>query len=151
MLPGGPGDSRFILAQLRGRGIFSFPHPKQSSAKVVRRNSGFTTRGYLETTRGLLQPEEIDLLPFAAQLMTLECGMPFLAEYLQGHIYFKPHAPDHNLLRCRTQFQLVKSMQDEAHRLAASFGAGPKSRELRGAAAGVASRTLCGRWHAPAG
>ena len=77
------------------------------------------TRGYLETTRGLLQPEEIDLLPFAAQLMTLECGMRFLADYLQGDIYFKTHAPDHNLLRCRTQFKLVRSMEDEADRMAA--------------------------------
>ena len=51
--------------------------------------------------------------------MTLECGMSFPAEYLQGHTYFKTHAPDHNLLRCRTQFQLVKSMQDDADRMAA--------------------------------
>jgi hypothetical protein len=91
----------------------------QSSARVVRRNSGFTTRGYLETTRGLLQPEEVELLPFAAQLMTLECGMRFLAEYLQGRIYFKAHAPDHKLLRCRKQCKLVRSMQDEADRMAA--------------------------------
>jgi len=75
----------------------------------------------LETTRGLLQPEEVDLLPFAAQLMTLECGLRFLADYLQGELHFKTHAPDHNLLRCRTQFCLVQSLQDEADRMAAIF------------------------------
>lgn len=77
------------------------------------------TRGYLEATRGLLRPEEFDLLPFAAQLMTLECGMRFLADYLQGDIYFKTHAPDHNLLRCRTQFKLVKGMEDTVDQTAA--------------------------------
>ena len=69
------------------------------------------TRGYLEATRGLLQQEELDLLPFAAQLMTLECGMRFLTDYLQGDIYFKTHAPDQNLRRCRTQFKLVEDME----------------------------------------
>ncbi|MCJ7512848.1 MAG: aminoglycoside phosphotransferase family protein [Anaerolineales bacterium] len=77
------------------------------------------TRGYLEATRGLLQQEEVDLLPFAAQLMTLECGMRFLADYLQGDIYFKTHAPDHNLLRCRTQFKMVQGMEAAADRMAA--------------------------------
>jgi Ser/Thr protein kinase RdoA (MazF antagonist) len=77
------------------------------------------TRGYLEATRGLLQQAEVDLLPFAAQLMTLECGMRFLADYLQGDIYFKTHAPGHNLLRCRTQFKLVKGMEDTAAQMAA--------------------------------
>jgi Ser/Thr protein kinase RdoA (MazF antagonist) len=77
------------------------------------------TRGYLEATRGLLQQSEIDLLPFAAQLMTLECGMRFLADYLQGDIYFKTHAADHNLTRCRTQFKLVEGMEKEEDRTTA--------------------------------
>jgi Ser/Thr protein kinase RdoA (MazF antagonist) len=77
------------------------------------------TRGYLEATRGLLQKEEVDLLPFAAQLMTLECGMRFLADYLQGDIYFKTRAPDHNLRRCRTQFKLVEGMEKAVDQTAA--------------------------------
>jgi Ser/Thr protein kinase RdoA (MazF antagonist) len=77
------------------------------------------TRGYMEATRGFLEQEEVDLLPFAAQLMTLECGMRFLADYLQGDTYFKTRRPEHNLDRCRTQFKLVKGMEDATEQMAA--------------------------------
>jgi len=43
--------------------------------------------------------------------MTLECGIRFLADYLDGDVYFKTHYPDHNLDRCRTQFKLVSDME----------------------------------------
>jgi hypothetical protein len=45
--------------------------------------------------------------------MTLECGIRFLADHLQGDVYFKVHRPNHNLDRCRTQFALVKSIEDQ--------------------------------------
>ncbi len=77
------------------------------------------TRGYMEAAGGFLQQEEVDLLPLAARLMTLECGMRFLADYLQGDTYFKTRRPEHNLDRCRTQFKLVKGMEAAADRMAA--------------------------------
>jgi hypothetical protein len=46
-----------------------------------------------------------------AKLMTLECGVRFLTDYLNGDKYFKIHRPDHNLDRCRTQFKLVADME----------------------------------------
>ena len=45
--------------------------------------------------------------------MTLECGMRFLADYLQGDVYFKIHRPKHNLERARTQFRLVADMEEK--------------------------------------
>jgi Ser/Thr protein kinase RdoA (MazF antagonist) len=68
-------------------------------------------RGYLEATGGFLDREELELLPLAAILMTLECGMRFLEDHLRGDIYFKTTRPDHNLDRCRTQFKLVEGME----------------------------------------
>ena len=53
------------------------------------------------------------MLPWGAKLMTLECGMRFLTDYLEGDHYFKTHRPGQNLDRCRTQFKLVRDM--EAH------------------------------------
>jgi len=53
------------------------------------------------------------MMPFAIKLMTLECGMRFLTDYLDGDKYFRVHSPDHNLVRCRTQFKLVEEI--EAH------------------------------------
>jgi hypothetical protein len=45
--------------------------------------------------------------------MTFECGIRFLTDYLQGDTYFKIHREGHNLDRCRTQFALVKSIEDQ--------------------------------------
>ena len=43
--------------------------------------------------------------------MTLECGMRFLTDYLEGDVYFHTVRPGHNLDRARTQIALVKDME----------------------------------------
>ena len=53
----------------------------------------------------------MELLPMGAKVMTFECGMRFLTDYLQGDTYFKIHREEHNLDRCRTQFKLVSDME----------------------------------------
>ena len=45
--------------------------------------------------------------------MTVECGMRFLTDYLEGDTYFKIHREGHNLDRCRSQFQLVRSIESQ--------------------------------------
>lgn len=69
------------------------------------------TKGFLEGCRGKLTENEVTMLPMGAKLMTLECGMRFLTDYLQGDTYFKIHRENHNLDRCRTQFGLVADME----------------------------------------
>ena len=69
------------------------------------------TEGYLHTAKDSLWAKEIEYLPFSAKLMTLECGMRFLADYLNGDTYFKTAYPEHNLVRCRTQLALVADME----------------------------------------
>lgn len=69
------------------------------------------TKGYMEGCQGSLTKEEIRLLPMGAKLMTFECGIRFLGDYLNGDVYFKIHRPEHNLDRCRTQFCLVADME----------------------------------------
>lgn len=68
-------------------------------------------KGYLEMAKDVLTADEIISLPWGARLMTLECGMRFLADYLQGDVYFKTAYPEHNLVRARTQFRLVDEME----------------------------------------
>ena len=75
------------------------------------------TRGFLEELSGSITPKEIELLPFSARLMTYECGIRFLADYLNGDTYFKIHRPAHNLDRCRTQFKLVADMEKKAEQM----------------------------------
>ena len=46
-----------------------------------------------------------------AKVMTYECGMRFLTDYLEGDHYFKIQREGHNLDRARTQFKLVADME----------------------------------------
>ena len=77
------------------------------------------TRGFLEGAQGSLTPAELEYLPWGARLMTLECGIRFLTDYLDGDHYFHIHYPEQNLDRCRTQFKLVKDMEEQFADMAA--------------------------------
>ena len=69
-------------------------------------------RGFLSEAGQVMGRREIELLPMGAKLMTLECGMRFLADHLNGDKYFRIHRPGHNLDRAHTQFALVRSMEE---------------------------------------
>ena len=69
------------------------------------------TKGFIEGCDGKLTDEEIKALPLGAKVMTFECGMRFLTDYLQGDTYFKIKYPEHNLDRCRTQLKLVADIE----------------------------------------
>ena len=69
--------------------------------------------GYLDGCGGMLKNEEIMLLPEGAKMMTIECGMRFLTDYLEGDTYFRTAYPEHNLVRCRTQLKLVSEMEEQ--------------------------------------
>ena len=67
-------------------------------------------KGYCGEMGEKLTPREVELLPLSAKLMTYECGIRFLTDYLNGDTYFKIHRPGHNLDRARNQFKLVADM-----------------------------------------
>ena len=71
------------------------------------------TEGYLSAAGKSLTDAEIEYLPFSSKLMTLECGMRFLGDYLNGDTYFRIDYPEHNLVRARTQFKLVEDMEKQ--------------------------------------
>lgn len=71
------------------------------------------TKGYLAGCGGKLKPAEVMLMPEGAKMMTAECGMRFLTDYLEGDTYFKIAYPEHNLVRARTQLKLVKEMEEQ--------------------------------------
>ena len=68
-------------------------------------------KGFIKGCDGQLTEKEIELLPMGAQVMTFECGMRFLTDYLQGDTYFKTHREGQNLDRCRTHIKLVQDME----------------------------------------
>lgn len=69
--------------------------------------------GFMEGCRGSLTKREVETLPMGAKIMTFECGMRFLTDYLEGDTYFKTHYEGQNLDRTRTQLKLVKDMEDK--------------------------------------
>ena len=70
-------------------------------------------QGYLAETAPLFTEGEFELLPFAGKLVSLETGVRFLTDYLEGDTYFKTAYPQHNLARARNQFALVSSMEKQ--------------------------------------
>ena len=74
-------------------------------------------KGFLSETKDVLNKTEIDLLPFSAKLLTYECGIRFLTDYLEGDTYFKIHRPSQNIDRARNQFKLVKEMAENEERM----------------------------------
>ena len=68
-------------------------------------------RGFLSSAGASLTAEEVKCLPLGAKMMTFECGMRFLTDYIDGDVYFRTHYPEHNLDRCHTQFTLVYDME----------------------------------------
>lgn len=71
------------------------------------------TKGFIEGCGGRLSKAELEALPLGAKVMTFECGMRFLTDYLEGDVYFKIHREGHNLDRARTQFKLVADMEEK--------------------------------------
>lgn len=69
--------------------------------------------GFLGEVKDSMTPAEIESLPVGAKMMTFECMIRFLGDYLNGDVYFKVAYPEHNLVRARTQMKLLREM--DAH------------------------------------
>ena len=74
-------------------------------------------RGYLSAAGGFLTKAEKQFLAFSGKLITFENGIRFLTDYLAGDTYFKVHREGHNLDRCRTQFKLVESIEQQEEKM----------------------------------
>ena len=80
--------------------------------------------GYLSEAAEKLCDAELDNLAFGAKIMTLECGMRFLTDYLEGDVYFRTTHAEHNIVRARNQFKLVADMEahmDEMNAIVAKY------------------------------
>lgn len=74
-------------------------------------------RGYLTSAGDFLTKAEKLYLAFSGKLITFEIGIRFLTDYLEGDTYFKVHRDSHNLDRCRTQFKLLESIEQQEDRM----------------------------------
>ena len=70
------------------------------------------TEGYLSQRRSTLVGSELEHLAFSARYITYEQVLRFLMDYIDGDVYYKVNAPDHNLARTRAQYRLLQSMEE---------------------------------------
>lgn len=75
--------------------------------------------GWLESTQAFMTHDEMELMPFAARLVTLTVGIRFLTDHLAGDTYFRTHRDGHNLDRARVQFTMVRQMERQQAEMAA--------------------------------
>ncbi len=123
-----PGLALYDFGDMVRSATASAAEDERDPGKVRMRIGMFEAlaRGYLSEA-AFLNTAEREELVFSGRLMTLMLGMRFLTDYLQGDVYFKTHRPGQNLDRCRMQFQMVTSMEEQAEameRIVASLSAG---------------------------
>ena len=113
-----PGSSLYDFGDSIRFGAASAAEDERDLSRVEMRLDLFQTytEGFLRACPDLTGPER-SLLPMGAKLMTLECGVRFLTDYLDGDHYFATHRPGHNLDRARTQFRLVADMERKWERM----------------------------------
>ena len=116
-----PGLAAFDFGDSIRFGASTAAEDETDLSKVEMSLSLFETyaRGFLSACGSALSPLERETLPLGAKLMTLECGVRFLTDYLSGDTYFRIHRPNHNLDRCRTQFKLVADMEQKQKQMQA--------------------------------
>lgn len=111
-----PGLAAYDFGDSIRFGASTAAEDEQDLSKVEMSLELFETyaRGFLTACGASLTQKERETLPLGAKMMTLECGVRFLTDYLNGDVYFRIHRPSHNLDRCRTQFKLVADMEKKA-------------------------------------
>lgn len=110
-----PGLAPYDFGDMVRTATNSAAEDERDVARVHSRADMFDAlaHGYLGAAGAFLTAAEIDALAFGGLLMTLECGIRFLADHLEGDRYFRTARPDHNLDRASVQFALVESMEQQ--------------------------------------
>lgn len=113
-----PGSSLFDFGDAIRFGAATAAEDERELSKVEMSLELFRvfTRGYIRACPSLTE-RELALLPMGAKTMTMECGVRFLTDYLDGDHYFAVQREGQNLDRCRTQFKLVFDMEQKWHEM----------------------------------
>ena len=107
-----PGSALYDFGDMVRTSTANAAEDERDLSKVYSRPDYFASlaRGYLSAAR-FLNAAERGHLAFSGRLITFTIGVRFLTDYLAGDVYFHTSSADHNLVRCRTQFKMVESME----------------------------------------
>ena len=110
-----PGCALYDFGDMVRTSTANAAEDERDLAKVYSRKEYFEqlVRGYLGKAK-FLNEAELAHLAFSGRLITLTIGIRFLTDYLAGDVYFHTACDDHNLVRARTQFKMVRSMEEQA-------------------------------------
>ena len=110
-----PGSVLYDFGDAMRFGAASGPEDEKDLSKIWFDLDMFDafTKGFSEEMKSTLTQGEKDLLADSVKVLTFECGMRFLEDYLKGDTYFKTAYAEHNLDRARTQFKLVSDMEEK--------------------------------------
>lgn len=109
-----PGSALYDFGDMVRTSSAAAAEDEKDLSKVYSKKEYFEqlVKGYLEGAKFLNEAEK-DNLAFSGRLSTFEVGIRFLADYLNGDTYFHTAYEDHNLVRARTQFKMVQSMEEQ--------------------------------------
>ena len=110
-----PGSALYDFGDMVRTSTAAAAEDERDLSKVRSKKDYFEAlvRGYLSQAK-FLNDAEIENLAFSGRLITLTIGIRFLTDYLAGDTYFRTSCAEHNLVRCRTQFKMVESMEAQA-------------------------------------
>lgn len=116
-----PGSALYDFGDMVRTSSAAAAEDEKDLSKVYSKKEYFEAlvRGYLRQAKFLTEAEK-ENLAFSGRLITLTIGIRFLTDYLAGDTYFHTAYADHNLVRARTQFKMVESMEaqkDEYERI----------------------------------
>ncbi len=112
-----PGVAAYDFGDLVRTTISAHEEDTQDLSSIKVRPSYFKalTEGFLTGCPSLTKTEILSLAT-AADVITLEVGMRFLTDFLEGDLYFQTSHPSHNLDRCRTQLALLEQLEANAEK-----------------------------------
>lgn len=118
-----PGSVLFDFGDAIRFGASSAAEDEKDLSAVFMREDMFEAfaGGFIGGLEGSLTDTEILELPMGALVITLETGIRFLTDYLDGDTYFRTHYPEHNLDRARNQFKLVADMEEKMPEMLKTF------------------------------
>ena len=110
-----PGSALYDFGDMVRTSSAAAAEDERDLSKVYSKKEYFEelVAGYLNGAKFLTEAEK-ENLAFSGRLITFTIGIRFLTDYLSGDTYFRTAYAEHNLVRCRTQFKMVESMETQA-------------------------------------
>ncbi len=116
-----PGALAYDFGDGLRTGITTAKEDEQDLSKIkvdIDRFEAYS-KGFLSELKDTITKEELEILPLGVWMMTYECGIRFLADYLNGDTYFAvdENIANHNLIRAKAQFELVRQMEEQEEQM----------------------------------